>query len=740
MVVPKKEQNGQSKRGRTAKNGSDGAQPPDAGKAAKPKKQLHAGALKGAAGSGWTTIFNPVKSVGGKLLLIFMVSTVLVVLVPGIISYNKAKDTIVDNVSRANEQTIAMAVEKMDIALQQYENMSMQMFFDPEVQTQLSAMSSSGETYDVFTATMAINKKLTTSTTTDSNIVSVAIIPQDPRFTPIVSGQTGYKTENIRDQDWYKGAVASTSQYESTYRAQDSKLNLYWFDTAKTGATSDSVALLRSLNNLGNQEGFVLIIEVKNDMLRQAFSSVDFGEGAGIQLVSPEGNVIASSRSEEAGEPSQYEFIKASGKSNESQSERDADNRSVQAVYATSKNADWKMAGIIPTEHLVKDAEPILTTTLVAAVGAAALAVLLGLVMVRLVAIPISRLNRLMIQGAGGDLTVRTDHKSRDEIGQLSDSFNLMMGRITDLVSQTNDSAAAVLETAGELGEASRKTAMAAKEIAAATEEIAGGAGSLAQEAERGNALTETIGVQVQGVIEASQLMERTAASVSASSGEGAVRLQELMEQTGRTEEMTGALVSKVAGLKETAASVLKVLDVMKNITQQTNILSLNATIEAARAGEAGKGFMVVAGEIRGLADQTRQSIAMVAGITDRIMNEMNDTVDVLSEVAPLFREQMVAVKGTGEIFLSVQSEMDGFMSSLDSVTRSIDHLKESQTVLSEAMSNVSAVAEESSATSEEVASLSGEQQGVSNQLVSLSSKLEQVSGRLRQVLDQFKV
>lgn len=203
---------------------------------------------------------------------------------------------------------------------------------------------------------------------------------------------------------------------------------------------------------------------------------------------------------------------------------------------------------------------------------------------------------------------------------------------------------------------------------------------------------------------------------------------------------MTGTLVRKVNGLQETASSVIKVLDVMQNITQQTNILSLNATIEAARAGEAGSGFMVVADEIRQLADQSKRSIAVVAETTDTIIKDINETVNALSQVAPLFTEQMASVRETSGIFVSVQEQMNQFIASLDSVSESITVLSQSQRGLAETIGNVSSFAEESSAASEEVASLSGEQQNVSGYLVELSGKLENASLRLKERLSRFIV
>lgn len=683
---------------------------------------------------------NPTKSVGVKLFLIFLSSIVVVVLFLGLMSYNKAKNTIKDNVSEANRQTIIQTSEKLDITLKQYENLALQLYFDTQMQATLTELSTAKNSYDSFVATDAISKKLSSQTTTDANIVAISLIPEDPKMAIISSGSSGFNEDELRDQEWFKKAVENSSAYEPYYTEEAKAAQNYWFPTAVAGSGGKNIAMVRTLKNLGSNATYVVMLELKSSLLEEAFKSVQLGDGSRIQLVAPDGTVVASSQPEEDGKASELTFIKESKLSNESSEAKDESGKDILAVYNPMQKADWKLAGAVPTGELVEAATPILLTTFLAAGAAALLAILVGFWMVQLIAKPLARLKDLMLKGSEGDLSVRTEFVSKDEIGQLSASFNLMMERITDLVAQTTDTAREVLETAGELGEASRKTAISAKEIAAATEEIAGGAGSLALEAERGNELTDLISTQMQSVIAANAEMDQAARGVGEASGQGATQLEELLEQTGRTGEMTSALVERVNNLKETVYSVIKVLDVMKNITQQTNILSLNATIEAARAGEAGRGFMVVAGEVRELADQSKQSIALVAGITDKIIAEMDETVVVLSEVAPLFKQQMASVKDTSDIFVSVKGQMEDFITSLESVTGAIDSLSHSQGVLSEAMGNVSAVAQQSSATSEEVASLSSEQQNVSDHLVSLSGKLESASTQLENKLSLFTI
>lgn len=684
---------------------------------------------------------NPLQSVGVKLFLIFLCAIVIVVMSLGLISYSKAKTTIKANVAEAYRQTIIQTSEKLDITLKQYENLVLQLYFDSQMQVDLKSFGSATTSYERFEAISSVNKKLSSQITTDSNIISVTLIPESPELDLITTGNAGIKLDNIREQDWYKQIVADSKSYNSYYsEANNGGAQNVWFSTSIQGNEESKIAMARSLRTIGSDASYMIVLVLKNSLLEESFESVQLGNGSRLQLVSPEGIVVASSDWKEDGKPSEFAFIKESKKNNASLDAKDPNGKEILAVFNPMVRADWKLAGIVPTEELVKDARPILMTTFVSAAGAALLAVLVGFWMVRMIARPLARLKDLMVQGAKGDLSVRTEYVSKDEIGQLSASFNLMMERITELVSQTTETARDVLETAGELGEASRKTAISAKEIAVATEEIAGGAGSLALEAERGNELTELIATQMHTVIVANTEMDEAARGIGEVSDQGVMQLSGLLEQTSRTGDKTSALVERVNNLKETVFSVIKVLDVLKSITQQTNILSLNATIEAARAGEAGKGFMVVAGEVRQLADQSKQSIALVEGITDKIMTEMNETVAVLSEVAPLFKEQMSSVKSTSDIFVSVKGQMDEFITGLESVTTAINSLNHSQGVLSEAMGNVSAVAEQSSATSEEVASLSNEQQSVSDQLVSLSGKLESTSGQLKDKLSLFTI
>lgn len=682
------------------------------------------GSAMGGALKNWRAL-DPGKSVGVRLFLIFLVSMVVFVSSLGIFSYVKARDTIKANAATANEQTIIQTSEKLDIILQRYMDSSTQIFFNPEIQDAINNLQRATSDFDRLQAYREINESLSNQVNVTSGLQSVFFLSTDEASNDLFTAGNRLPTaEEIRGTAWYKELTTS-------------KTNVKWIPTDVERSSYSLVRLMSTTNGSGAK--FVIGLQLDVKTLEEQLASVQFGEGSHIELVSADGTNVASDKEGSAGQPSTYVFDRDQlGESGKFEAKQFG--TTVLAAYNTMESSGWKLIGTVPVKVLLEGASGILILIVIFVAVAVLVAIAIGIWMVRMIGRPLGHLKSLMQEGATGNLSVRTDYRSRDEIGELSTAFNQMMDRITDLVRQTTDTAQQVLDTAGELETASKQTASSAREIAIATEEIANGASSLAQEAEKSTELTERIGERMENVVSANREMDASAREVQTASRQGTVHLDKLLTQTGSTENMVRSLVTRVDALKESTASVMKVLDVMQNITKQTNILSLNATIEAARAGAAGQGFMVVAGEIRQLASRSRESIDMVGEITDNIQSEMDETVRTLSTVYPMFQEQVQSVKQTSGIFDSVQDQMQQFSGKLDGVTASIGELGSAQKTMAEAMTSVSAVAEQSSATSEEVASLSSEQQNVGVRLVELSAKLSNASNELKDSISKFTI
>ncbi|CAM4203269.1 methyl-accepting chemotaxis protein [Paenibacillus endophyticus] len=682
-----------------------------------------------------TKLSNPLKSVGTKLFTIIFVGIIACVLTVGLLAYSQSKKIIESKVSDASFETIKQVANNMDVIYKTYEDLSLQILIDKSFHEIVRKMLDSVDDYNKFEASRNLSEKMQSYVMGNNTIISLMLLPVNPKLEVVTAGSASSSSaERLLKTAWFLETVELSG-----------KTN--WIPPQPEGLSNSTgvstVGLSRLIKDTTSSEAsYVLLMEVSVDSIAERYKDVNLGEGSQIAILDAANTYITNTDATMIGKEASITLPSEGDKAiQDSVKMKTKNNEEVLAAYKTFATMDWKLVGTVPVKELVKDAKAIQNMTWITVLIAAVIAIAIGILVIMTIAQPLVKLRNLMNEGASGNLTVRSEMKKRrDEIGELSDSFNLMMTQIKALAVQTTRSAEDVLHTASELSEASRKTAISAKEIAVATEEIAGGATSLAVEAEKGTDLTGNIDVQMKKVIAANEEMVRSAQEVEKASEQGTTYMGVLIQKTGMTEEMTRSMVEKVDALKVSTGSIVKILDVLNNLTKQTNILSLNATIEAARAGAAGKGFMVVADEIRKLADQSRQSIDVVGQITEKIRGEIDETVNVLSDAYPLFQEQIGSVKEANQIFLTVSGQMGQLAERLDLVTDSIGQLDQSQAVLADAMTNVSAVAEESSATSEEVASLSSEQLSISDGMVRLSEKLDTVSRELKDSLSQFKI
>ncbi|MHA7964046.1 methyl-accepting chemotaxis protein [Paenibacillus sp. CAU 1782] len=680
-------------------------------------------------------LVNPLKSVGIKLFLVIFGSILICVLSVGLMAYAKSKEIVEKKVSDASLQTVIQVAENLDIMFKNYEELTMQILIDRDFHRLTQTMMNSKEgDFEKYEAQRLVNERLQNYVLGNNNIRGVTLFPVNDKLPLLTLGSSNNsRALNLMEAPWLKETIDMGGMPK-------------WIAPQLNGMTIEdrpsTIGLARLLKSSDSGIGnYVILMEFNIDSIRSRYENVSLAENSEISIIDSAGNYVVAHDNSLIGQPANAVPPAADGETQGAPKLTTTEGVEALAAYETFNSVDWRLVGTIPVEELVRDARAIQDLTWLTLIVAAILAVGIGGVVILTIARPLVGMTKLMMEGAKGNLTVRSAMtKRQDEIGTLGRSFNDMMEQITGLAKRTTESAEDVLATASHLSEASRKTSSAAKEIAVATEEIAGGATSLAVEAERGNDLTSVMHEQMKQVVAANEEMAVSASHVENASVQGTAHMAMLIDKTGETEKMTRSMMEKVDSLKDSTGSIVKILDVLNAITKQTNILSLNAAIEASRAGAAGKGFMVVADEIRKLADQSRQSIDVVGQITEKIGYEIRETVQVLSEASPLFQEQIGSVKEASEIFVSVQKQMAVFAERLEGVSQSVQGLNESQIVLADAMSNVSAVAEESSATSEEVASLSNEQLGISESLVQLSEKLDRVSNGLKESISQFKI
>jgi methyl-accepting chemotaxis protein len=665
-------------------------------------------------------------SIGLKIGMIIVAVIVVFVAITGFVSYQISKSVLKDKVSEAYLETVVQTSQKLDFLYKSFDRLIVQMMVDQQLQkTVTSLLKSEKDSYDSAQLAEQLDLRLQSYMFSDPHITSIEVLKTDGSYIPTTSGLLTNK--NYSGEPWFQ-----------TIMKQDGQSVWVESNMADNRNTNPTVTLARVIHGQGLSKGYcIVLIDIDLASIKEQVDGVQVGTG-NIRVLSPTNATVYQQNAKKAENIAGFRLT--SEQMNKDNGSFLSSDGTSEIVYAKSKLNGWFTVGTIPVQDLTKESKQISRATFIVLGCAFIIALLVGLGIARLIGKPLIKLRNLMKEGAAGDLRIRTYAKPTDEIGQVGASFDIMMENITELMKKTTLSAVEVMETAAELSVASANTELAAKEIAAATNDIAKGGEGLASEAENGKELTGEVGKQTESLVLISREMEGLADDVHQSSTKGAAHMRNLIVRSQSTEQMMESMAERVGALQENTLSIRKVLDILTSMTAQTNILSLNATIEAARAGSAGKGFMVVADEIRKLAEQSKQSIEVVGQITFAIHSEIERTVQTLQETQPLFLEQVKSVSEADALFLQVGNQMGGFLGKLEAVNESILQLKQSQHVLSEAMMSVSAVSEQSLATSQQVSSLSSEQLHISSRLVSLSEKLERLSGVLQDSLSRFTV
>lgn len=675
------------------------------------------------------------RSVGMKLFLILFSSILLLSSVLGLTSYFAAKKIITDEVAMASSQSVVQAADKLNLVLTEYDSLSRQFAVDSVLRSDLEKINNA-ETEMVVKAAAEerIRRKLDLVKGSDERMYGIRLVSKS-----LVEAES-FKSSGISSIRSDEGINERIKQ------VTDAKGETVWFPVRAKGFfdaySEPTLTMGRLLRNLLHPEAeYYMLVEIKGKALTNMLSNLKIGLAGEVRILSEDGNIVYGSDEAKLGQTS---YIKVGKIQPEIHSKSftavDEEKVAQLVVYQPLETANWTLMGYAPVSDFTKSADKLLYITLSVVLAAALIAVLIGFILVRLVGRPLGKLAILMEEGEQGNLRVRTNFKSKDEIGRVGQSFNKMMEQISQLTRHSGTSADKVLVTSEQLVGASASISLHAREVAAATEEIANGAVSLAGEAERSHQNVEIIGSKMLEVNVINTVMDTSAEKVIAVSNQGTSLMKLLVEQSESTVEMINRIQENSTKLRDSTHLIRGILTPMIAVNKQTNILALNASIEAVRAGAAGRGFIVIADEIRQLANQSNQSIQSVSQIIEEIGLNIENTVKDVNEAAPLFREQISSVRESSIIYASVKEEMELFIGHINESSSSILELIEFQRQLGESMASVSSIVQQTNASTQEVASMSSQQFIVSEELVILSGKLEELAEELKSSLISFHV
>ncbi|WP_404451073.1 methyl-accepting chemotaxis protein [Virgibacillus necropolis] len=396
-------------------------------------------------------------------------------------------------------------------------------------------------------------------------------------------------------------------------------------------------------------------------------------------------------------------------------------------------------------QQAVSHAQQSMNKSIVVLGVANGVAIIIGIALLLLISRRISANLRKVVsithEVANGNLAVKSmDYKGNDEIGQLSDAVNQMKSNISSIVSKVAAASESVSSRSDHLTQSANEVKEGNEQIASTMEELSSGSETQANSA---SDLSENMNDFVKIVRQSEQDGQDIASKsdgVMHLTAEGTALMKKSMDQMKRIDTIVSDAVDKVQGLDKQSAEISKLVKVIKDIADQTNLLSLNAAIEAARAGEHGKGFAVVADEVRKLAEQVTSSVSEITGIVSTIQNETDHVVVSLNSGYSEVKEGTNQIEATGKSFETINDSVSDMTTKIIAISNNLKGIAANSNEMNNLIEEIASVSEESAAGVEQAAA-SAQQTSSSMEEVSHSAdELATLAEQLNNELKAFKL
>nr|WP_045886252.1 methyl-accepting chemotaxis protein [Pseudomonas chlororaphis] len=345
-----------------------------------------------------------------------------------------------------------------------------------------------------------------------------------------------------------------------------------------------------------------------------------------------------------------------------------------------------------------------------------ALALLFGLIaawsITRQIVTPLRQTLEVVERVASGDLSQNLQVTRRDELGQLQRAMQRMTQGLRELIGGISDGVTQI--------------ASAAEQLSAVTEQTSAGVNNQKIETDQVATAMNEMAATVQEVARNAEEASEAAVAADQQAREGDKVVGEAIAQIERLAAEVGNSTEAMGHLKQESDKIGSVLDVIKSVAQQTNLLALNAAIEAARAGEAGRGFAVVADEVRSLAQRTQKSTEEIEELILGLQNGTQEVATIMDNSRNLTDSSVELTRRAG--------------GSLESITRTVSAIQAMNQQIAAAAEQQSAVAEEINRSVLNVRDVSEQTSAASEETAASSVELARLGTHLQTLVGRFRV
>ncbi|EHI97568.1 methyl-accepting chemotaxis sensory transducer with Cache sensor [Clostridium sp. DL-VIII] len=491
-----------------------------------------------------------------------------------------------------------------------------------------------------------------------------------------INGQQFVKTNdselaNIYDRDYFQSAVKGNEEVVSDVLLSKTTgtLQVNLASSVRDSSNGNVIGVLQGTLEISMIDNFVK--ELSDD-------------GVTVYILDKNGKMLAHptqdmSNLEEREDLKNFDFVN-DGLSGKSDSEMvTKDGQKMLISYIQDKKTGWLICAEVPQSIVVHESlDNAIRTSLI---GLLILAITCGIVFIlagRAVK-PLQLLVCVANKISEGDLTIHNINiKSKDEIGNLGKSFEKMIYNLEEVINSIKGNSSKVSEYSREMIEVCEQQANGATNTADNTNKIAEGTFELSAKIEKINLSMGNLNNAVEDMGEKSNIVSLAVDNASNYSEKGSEALNEVNLSMRNIQKSVNETAKVIVKLGEHSKAISQITEVIKGISEQTNLLALNAAIEAARAGEQGKGFAVVADEVRKLAEQSGEAANQVSNIISGIQKENENVILVMNKGVKEVDTGSKVIGEANSYFEMIFKSIQEISTNMKKVSYSINHMNNS--------------------------------------------------------------
>lgn len=670
-----------------------------------------------------------VKRSMGKVLMVLFISVLVVVqIVVGAVIYLRTSYLFVENQKDATEDLSIQIAHSVTNYLNGYEN----------IVNALSVQDALQRVLEPSTAEINVLHLLNSFYTTNEGVAFIYIGTEDGRMLMRPADDLG-DDYDPRTRGWYQEA-----QSADTFIWTEAYVDTTLTDQGLPVEEAMMVTAAAPVKRHNGQPAGVVAVDLFLQELHQQIEHIQIGEKGYPILMDSKGQILSHQNLTLLG--SELDIPEINHAIQEGLTEVDFEmneNGTMYSKYASIQHIEgpnWYVITTLYYDEIQSELNRLLL--IIFLISLTAILIATGVIMrfIKLMNQNISKLLYTMKEVQTGNLSVKSNVNSQDEMGLLSRYLNQTIEDLSGLVENIQGVSDDLTSSSEVLAATSEEVSASVDEVSRTIEDIAKGAQDQAQDAEHGAMIGRALSEKMITLNEATRSMLSVSKEATYAYEKGTQSIKALHEKNAASVEANETIEKVILELTKRTDEIGGILDSISSISEQTNLLALNASIEAARAGEHGRGFAVVADEIRKLAEASANAANEVREIVHNIQSESNRSAESMNVLKDISESQNEAVQGVIHSFDQIKVSYETIFKSIDQMSSEVNSVSEDKEKIVASIENISAVSEETAAASEEVTASMDQQTYAVEEVAKSAQELNALSMKLSDEVNKFKL